>query len=344
MRQLARCDSASTPAEATRLRRLTLVALAGVVESRPGPCIIKSTTVAKCVYIPEGPGPDLCGVPIMDTKQAQLSAGPIEYVDSGGSGPVVVLCHGLLMDSSVWDEVVGLLARSARVIAPTFPVGGHRQAMRQDADLSLNGQAAILGEFLTTVGLDRVTLVVSDLGYPILLAANQHPSIAQLVLLPCELYDNIPPGMPGRAVSLAARIPGGILLAVHSLLAPGASRLPMTLGRLARRVPKRMLRSWTDGPRRSAAIRRDLSKYATASDLHDLLDATGRLRDFTKPTLLLWSKADRLMPYQHAVRLAAAMPVAQLVTFDSGNALLQLDNPSEVAKQLILFLAGSELR
>ena len=159
----------------------------------------------------------------MEVKLARLSAGPIEYVDSGGSGPVVVLCHGLLMDSSVWDEVMPHLAPSARVIAPTFPVGSHRLPMNEDADLSFQGQAALLREFLVAVGLEDVALVVSDLGYPILLAAERHPLISRLVLLPCELYDNIPPGLPGRVVSLAARAPGGIALAVLALRLPGAA-------------------------------------------------------------------------------------------------------------------------
>ena len=35
-----------------------------------------------------------------------LSAGTIEYTDSGGDGPVLVLLHGLMMDASRWDGVM----------------------------------------------------------------------------------------------------------------------------------------------------------------------------------------------------------------------------------------------
>ncbi len=37
--------------------------------------------------------------------QIELSAGTIEYTDTGGGGPVIVLLHGLLMDATLWDEV-----------------------------------------------------------------------------------------------------------------------------------------------------------------------------------------------------------------------------------------------
>jgi pimeloyl-ACP methyl ester carboxylesterase len=36
--------------------------------------------------------------------QIELPAGTIEYTDTGGRGPVIVLLHGLLMDATLWDD------------------------------------------------------------------------------------------------------------------------------------------------------------------------------------------------------------------------------------------------
>jgi len=49
------------------------------------------------------------------TREIGLSAGTIEYEDTGGEGPAIVLLPGLLMDASVWDEVVGGLAPEYRL-------------------------------------------------------------------------------------------------------------------------------------------------------------------------------------------------------------------------------------
>ena len=65
----------------------------------------------------------------------ELSAGTIEYEDTGGSGPVVVLLHGLAMDGSLWRGVVADLRPDYRCVVPTLPLGGHRRPMRPDADL-----------------------------------------------------------------------------------------------------------------------------------------------------------------------------------------------------------------
>ena len=43
-------------------------------------------------------------------SEIALSTGTIDYQDTGGDGPVIVLLHGLLMDSSLWDDVIGELA------------------------------------------------------------------------------------------------------------------------------------------------------------------------------------------------------------------------------------------
>src|SRR3954454_4036111 len=87
------------------------------------------------------------------TKHIELSAGTIDYEDSGGDGPVVVLLAGLLMDATLWDGVVAALAPDHRCIAPTLPLGAHRRPMHADADLSPRGQARLVGELLDRLDL-----------------------------------------------------------------------------------------------------------------------------------------------------------------------------------------------
>ena len=65
-------------------------------------------------------------------KQIELSAGTVEYSDTGGDRPVPVL-HGLMMDASLWDGPMADLAADYRCVAPTLPLGTHRHAMRTGA-------------------------------------------------------------------------------------------------------------------------------------------------------------------------------------------------------------------
>ncbi len=271
----------------------------------------------------------------MGLRQVELLGGTIECDDTGGSGRVVVLCHGLLMDGSVWDLVLPHLDGRLRVVRPVLPVGAHRWPMRPDADLSLRGQAMMLAELLEVLDLRDVVLVVSDTGFPLLLAAEGHPRVGALVMLPCEAFDNIPPGLPGRTVALAARIPGGVLVAAAALRIPFASRLPFTLGPMSRRpIDRALLRRWTSPLLRDRAVRRDLVKYATAPDFSSIAAACHALSGFDRPSVLLWSRTDRMMPFAHAVALSRSMPQATLVAFDDGGSLLQIDEPIRVAAEI----------
>ena len=46
------------------------------------------------------------------------TAAGLMYSDTGGDGPVVVLLHGVLMNGTLWDTVVGGLRDRYRCIVP----------------------------------------------------------------------------------------------------------------------------------------------------------------------------------------------------------------------------------
>src|SRR5581483_10842379 len=98
------------------------------------------------------------------TREIQLSAGPIEYLDSGGDGPSILFVHGLLANADLWRPVLPRLAGDARCVVPTLPLGGHRKPMKPDADLSPRGVARLLAEFIDELGLSDVTAVGNDTG------------------------------------------------------------------------------------------------------------------------------------------------------------------------------------
>jgi pimeloyl-ACP methyl ester carboxylesterase len=95
----------------------------------------------------------------------ELSAGTVEYTDTGGDGPVLVLLHGLMMDASLWDGVIaGLSSSELRCVAPTLPLGAHRHPMRPGFELPLRGIAQLVAEFTDRLDLTDVTLAGNDTG------------------------------------------------------------------------------------------------------------------------------------------------------------------------------------
>jgi pimeloyl-ACP methyl ester carboxylesterase len=62
--------------------------------------------------------------------EVELQAGPIEYDDTGGDGPVLVFLHGLAMDGTLWRKVVAELRDTHRCIVPTLPLVAFARAIR----------------------------------------------------------------------------------------------------------------------------------------------------------------------------------------------------------------------
>src|SRR2546423_2395419 len=136
--------------------------------------------------------------------RVDLSAGTLDYQDTGGNGPVLVLAHGVPMNETQWRKVVPLLS-GYRCVLPTLPLGGHRRPMKRDADLSQRGVARLLGEFIERLDLRDVTLVLNDWGGGQFLAVEDGADrIGRLVLVACEAFDNFPPA-PAKPLAVVAR-------------------------------------------------------------------------------------------------------------------------------------------
>jgi pimeloyl-ACP methyl ester carboxylesterase len=275
--------------------------------------------------------------------EVELSAGPVEYEDTGGPGPVIVFVHGLMMDGSLWRHVVADLRRDYRCVLPTLPLGAHRRPMRPDADLSMRGMVEILGEFIQTLDLNEITLAMNDWGGPLLLVGGTHDErIARLVVCSCEAFDNVPPKGAAKLLPYVARIPGGLDAALFPFRFDPLRRLPMTYGPLSKRpVPREVMDRWF-GPIREREVRRDVRKYVRSAvqGRRDLLASMDALAAFDRPALVAWASEDRLMPREHGRRLAELLPQSRLVEIADSHTLIPEDQPATLIAHIRDLLAG----
>ena len=272
------------------------------------------------------------------THRIELSAGTVEYEDTGGAGPVVVLLHGLLMDSSLWERVMAELAVDHRCVAPTLPLGAHRHGMRADADLSLRGIARLVSELLERLDLDDVTVVGNDTGGALVqvLMCDDAARVGRVVLASCDAFDNFPPGLTGRTLVRTGKLPPALFgLFVQQLRLRPVRRLPLAFGWLTRRGDDAVVR-WLKPVLEQGEIRRDAVRVlrSIAAERDMLLRAAECLPSFDRPALVVWAREDRVMPPEHGRRLAALLPQGRLVEVPDSYTLIPLDQPAQLAQAI----------
>ncbi|HEY3683331.1 MAG TPA: alpha/beta hydrolase [Streptosporangiaceae bacterium] len=268
----------------------------------------------------------------------RLPAGPVEYEDTGGPGPVIVFGHGVPMDHRAWRKVVPLLP-GFRCVTPTLPLGGHRLPMRADADLTQRGMARILADFLDALDLSDVTVVLNDWGGgQFMVNEGRTDRVGRMALVACEAFDNFPPG-PARTMGRLARMPGGLWLMLQLMRLRGFRRMRRGYGGMSvAGIPDDLLVDWFAPATGDPGIRRDFAKFATGSpDRATQLEWARGLRAFARPVLVVWAGRDSLMPADHGPRLAELYPDARLVVIEESSTLVAEDQPERLAELLAGF-------
>jgi pimeloyl-ACP methyl ester carboxylesterase len=262
---------------------------------------------------------------------------PVRYL-AAGSGPAVLLLHGLGESPADWVAVLARLARSRAVYAPALPgFQGHHGA----ADVSANGHASFVGRFLDAVGLQQAVLVGHSLGgLAALLFALAAPERVTALGL-------VGGGGLGREVSPALSTLSQPLLGdlgiTWSRTPVGATQRAWGKALLLFGRPWRVPAGWLAEQYRLARQPRFLD--ATLAALRDQVDGAGqrrvlvdRLGGLNMPVLVLWGDRDRVVPVAQARRAAARLPDATLAVLPGCGHLPQVQDPAAFSRELLAFL------
>ncbi len=255
----------------------------------------------------------------------------VAYTDAGEGEPVLLL-HGIPTWSFLYHEVIPVLARHYRVLAPDFL--GHGYSDRRDRfDRSLAAQTAMILRLLDYLEIDRATIVGHDTGGGVaLLMGIEHPDrVRRLVLCNVVAYDSWPIddminlGNPERREKPAAE--------VAEFVASGLSDGLHDPARLTEDFKRGIVAPYSDEEGKISLIRN-----ASALNTNHTMALVDRHKDIAAPTLVLWGVHDPWQSLADGERLSREIPGAQLRTLDNASHWLQQDAPDEFACEVIAFI------
>jgi pimeloyl-ACP methyl ester carboxylesterase len=264
-------------------------------------------------------------------------------VDGDQTAPVVVLVHGMAGSSTTWREVMPVLGRRYRVIAPDLL--GHGRSDKPAGDYSLGAHASLIRDLLAELDVERATIVGQSLGGGVAMQfAYQFPEM-------CERLVLVSSGGLGRDVSWILRLlslPGAEL--VLPIVVPGFVRdhgnsLSRWLHRHGVRPP-RVAEMW----QAYASLAEGENRQAFLRTLRSVVDASGQTvsaRDrlylaAAMPTLIVWGDNDPIIPVDHGREAHDAMPGSRLDIFEGVGHFPHVEVPDQFVAVLTDFIDSTK--
>jgi pimeloyl-ACP methyl ester carboxylesterase len=261
-----------------------------------------------------------------------------------GSGPPLVLIHGMLNSSSHWQAVAQELADSYTVIAPDLI--GHGDSAAPRGDYSLGAHAASIRDLLAAIGVERATIVGHSLGGGVAMQFfYQFPQRVERLVL-------ISSGGLGREVSPALRLAAlpGMSLLLSLTIHPWLLAAVRGLGE---RLRARDVHAGVYLQAVARALRPLETADARAAFLHTLravidvrgqrVGATDRLQLLeSMPTMIVWGERDHTIPIEHGRRAHEAIPHSVFETLEGVAHFPHLEDPRALAALLRRFMTSTQ--
>lgn len=261
-----------------------------------------------------------------------------------GSGPVLVLLHGIGDSSASWVPLMRPLAENYTVIAPDLL--GHGESAKPRADYSVAAYANGVRDLLDVLGFDRATVVGHSLGGGVAAQVTyQHPTRVERLVL-------VASGGVAREVSPVLRMASS---PVADLVLPLLRLPPVHLAAMA--GIEILRRSGTDIGRDAEELSRVIdalpdvaARGAFHRTLRSVVDWRGQVvtmldRSYmaeAMPVLLVWGAHDAIIPVRHAELAHEAIPGSRLEIFPDAGHFPHHTDPDRFVETLADFVQSTE--
>jgi pimeloyl-ACP methyl ester carboxylesterase len=276
------------------------------------------------------------------SRTATVHGRAISYVEAG-SGPLLLLIHGMAGTAENWHSVIEPLALRSTVIAPDFP--GHGLSEPGGGDYSLGSLASGLRDLLLTLGHERATLVGHSLGGGVALQFTyQFPEMVERLVLVSSggLGPDVNP------ILRAAALPGADLF-ISATAGPG-QRAGSLVGRGLGMLGLRPNADVAEVARGYASLSNPERRKAFLATLRSVVGTDGqRVAALDRlylaealPLLIVWGDRDPIIPVKHAREAHRELPNSRLEIFEGVGHVPQLERPGTFVATLQRFLAETE--
>lgn len=261
-----------------------------------------------------------------------------------GSGPAVLLLHGMACDHTTWIPVIEKLAEHYTVIAPDLL--GHGRSDKPRADYSVGGYANGMRDLLTVLGIDKVTVVGHSLGGGVAMQfAYQFPERTERMVL-------VAPGGMGPEVTVLIRavtLPG-FHTAMGVLTKPGLRHLATGALRTLATADHPALRDLNEIAAMVENLKDPRARRALQHVVRACVDIRGQIITMVDrayltaelPMAVIWGSQDPVIPALHADTVREIAKSAQVTIVEGSGHFPHKDRPDEFVETVHDFISSTK--
>ena len=285
-------------------------------------------------------------MPPPQTRESLVVHGHRRAFVRAGSGPALLLLHGIGNNCQTWSGVIDRLAESHTVIAPDLL--GHGASDKPRGDYSIAAYANGMRDLLSVLDIEQATVVGHSLGGGIALQfAYQFPER-------CERLALVGSGGLGPELGAglrAATLPGAELVLTALTGVSGPLRLGFqTLDRIGHVAGWKRVRDLAEAGDALLALKDVEARRAFLRTLRGVADARGQAVTALDrlylanavPMLVVWGSRDPIVPALHAEAVRTLVPTARVEVFEGAGHWPHLDDPDRFCDVLLDFIESTE--
>jgi pimeloyl-ACP methyl ester carboxylesterase len=245
-----------------------------------------------------------------------------------GSGPPLVLIHGIGSQWQMWKPVLDRVSREREVVALDLPGFGDSDEYR--ARPTVEALASAVGEFLDDIGLAGAHAAGNSLGGGVALAMARMGAARSACVVSPAGFGNMREGRYARALLMSSRRAAKLTAPRAELVTKGPARRTLAFSHLA-------ARPWRIPPDEAAGALRNLARSpGFETTMEALEDHSFGGPSPACPVTVAWGEKDRLLLYsRQSARARRLLPDARHVTLTGCGHVPTWDDPEQIARVLL---------
>ncbi|MEO9277856.1 MAG: alpha/beta hydrolase [Nitrososphaera sp.] len=261
----------------------------------------------------------------MEEKFVTVGKYKIRYLEDGQTDPNLILLHGLGGYAERWLALMPFLNKKYHIFAPDLI--GYGQSDKPSVDYTPELFVKFVFDFMDALGIKKTSMIGTSLGGQIVAecAALQNPIIEKIIMIsPAGIMKKSTPALDAYTMAALYPTQESAKTAYHMMVGPNKPVSDTSIERFVNNMSR---------PNAKMVF------LSTLLGLKNAPDITEKLGKIKIPTLLIWGKEDKLIPFEYSEKFASSINNCILVPMEGCGHSAYVEEPERLSKIIIDFLS-----